>query len=188
MSTCKFSFLFVYLSPSLNMPLYKGVSVWQQMCDKWQIKTKKRVFAAFLSTFLCATTQHQEVHFIAVNNAISRGEQCRCTGWTMPLHGVNIAVARGEHCCCTAATVPLNRCHRASEQVSQCLGTGVTVPPHGLCRGSEQPVSNAWNKLYIAYETNCLRLQRLLTICHLSHICCHTETPVCKGVFSDGDK
>ena len=151
-------------------------------------KNEKRRFRSIFEHFsLCHHTALRGA-FIAVNNAISLGEPNRCTGWTMPLYGVNNAVARGEHWCCTAATVPRNSCHSASEQVSQSLGTGVTVPPHGLCVGSEQPVSKAWNKLYRAYETNCLRLQRLLTICHLSHICCHTETPVCKGVFSDGDK
>ena len=50
--TCNFSFLFVYLSPSLKTPLHTGVSVWQQMCDRWQINP---CFQSFPS---CPTLVH----------------------------------------------------------------------------------------------------------------------------------
>ena len=50
--TCNFSYLFVYLSPSLKTPLYTGVSVWQQMCDRWQINP---CFSSFPS---CPTLVH----------------------------------------------------------------------------------------------------------------------------------
>ena len=47
-----FSYLFVYLSPLLKMPLHTGVSVWQQMCDRWQINP---CFQSFPS---CPTLVH----------------------------------------------------------------------------------------------------------------------------------
>ena len=196
--TWNFSILFVYLSPSLKTPLYKGVSVWQQMCDKWQINPcfpllppHWRLFHYVTSVFYyirhqmaikaylsCFNGFAQLVSSIwnglcgASEQTVRRHCDTRSEALWHPFRGTVTAVQR--HCLpCTTALFTLCNgiVHTVQRYCSHCEMR--SLPP---CGGTEERAQK------------CCKMPFPVFICHLSHICCHTEMPLYKGVFSDGDK
>ena len=168
-STCNFSYLFVYLSPSLKTPLYTGVSVWQQMCDRWQINP---CFQSFPS---CPTLVHDATfncHYRYCQQALEAqtvcfvgSEQLVSSVWN-GLFGASAQLVR-RHCdTCSEALWHLFRGSVAAVQ-HQCSphATAMFTPCNGIVHPVQRQCSpratiwfTQWNGIVHCYEMHLLVL------------------------------
>ena len=178
-STCNFSYLFVYLSPSLKTPLYTGVLVWQQMCDRWQIKS---CFSSFPS---CPTLVHDATfncHYRYCQQALEAQTVC-FVGSVQPvsnfwnrLFGASAQPVR-RHCdTCSEALWQLynSNVHPVQQQCSP-RATALFTPCNDLVHPVKWHCSLLWNAALSAvwwHREKCSKMLRkrrfsfLFVICH----------------------
>ena len=161
------------------------------MCDKWQINPCFPLLPPHWSLFHYVTSVF---YYIRHQMAIKAYLSC--------FKGFVQLVSSTWNGLCGASEQSVRRhCDTRSEALWQPFrGTVTAVQRHCLpCTtalftlwyGIVHPVKCGPYHRVVAQRKglkNAVKMPFPVFICHLSHICCHTEMPLYKGVFSDGDK